>query len=259
MKRNKRLKLAEYGLITSLLATSIATLAASEVTDRIEKTIDFNTNGKIQLSNINGDVSIKACDCEQVSIIAEIMASSQEERDRIDVNIKESANQITIKTKYKKNQEHHGKNRHSKVTYQLSVPNHVKLDDIELVNGNLTVKGVTGEFNSEMVNGNLSSDSLTASANIKMVNGDADIRFKNLHHVKNIDIDSVNGNIQLHIPADSNASIDASTVSGSLSNEFNIQVNKHKFVGSDMRGKIGSGGVDIELENVNGKISVNSL
>ena len=48
----------------------------------------------------------------------------------------------------------------------------------------------------------------------------------------------------------------ASTVSGRLSNEFDVPVDKHRFVGAEMEGAIAGGGADIELETVNGSIAV---
>ena len=52
------------------------------------------------------------------------------------------------------------------------------------------------------------------------------------------------------------ADLEAETVNGHLSNDFGIPVNKHKYVGADMTGSIGSGGGEVRLNTVNGKIQV---
>lgn len=250
----------KLGAMSAFLAITLSHAAFADVTDTIERTISFDHDGRIQLSNINGNVTINACNCSEVTLLAEIEASSQEVRERILVEIDESQSELRIRTKYKKRGDRPSwNNERSQVTYTLSVPNQVRLDDIELVNGDLTIRGVSGELVADLVNGELESDGGTSSTRVNMVNGDMTIKFDDLNQAKHVDLDSVNGRIDLYLPANSNATINAETVSGRISNDFGIEVIKHKYVGSDMRGTIGNGDVRINLENVNGKIAVNRL
>ena len=69
-------------------------------------------------------------------------------------------------------------------------------------------------------------------------------------------MNSVNGSVDLTIPSDSKAELEASTVSGNINNDFGLHVNNHRFVGHDLRGELGSGGTHIKLANVNGRIEV---
>jgi hypothetical protein len=62
--------------------------------------------------------------------------------------------------------------------------------------------------------------------------------------------------LALTIPSDSNAEVEANTVSGSISNDFGLHVNNHRFVGHDLRGEIGKGGAHIRLSDVNGRIDI---
>jgi hypothetical protein len=66
----------------------------------------------------------------------------------------------------------------------------------------------------------------------------------------------VNGSLELTIPSDSNAEVEASTVSGGISNDFGLHVNDHRFVGHDLRGELGKGGSHIRLSDVNGRIEI---
>jgi hypothetical protein len=50
--------------------------------------------------------------------------------------------------------------------------------------------------------------------------------------------------------------VEASTVSGSISNDFGIPVSHHRFVGHEMRGELGGGGADVRVSNVNGRIEI---
>ena len=66
----------------------------------------------------------------------------------------------------------------------------------------------------------------------------------------------MNGSVELTIPSDSQARIEASTVSGGIENDFGLHVNRHQFVGHDLRGELGNGGTHIKLEDVNGRIEI---
>lgn len=230
--------------------------ASAKVQDEINQVYDFDAKGTIELSNINGDVTITACDCNQVTLRAEISASTQALRDRISVEIDASTSRLSVKTEYQKAQDKGYNQGHSRVDYTLMVPNQVNLDEIELVNGNLTIKGVSGTLDADLVNGNLSSDGSAADIKVDSVNGNVDIELNRFDSTKRIDLESVNGTITLRLPNLDDVNLDASTVNGSLSNDFGVAVKKHKWVGASMAASNGSGAVKVELENVNGAIRV---
>ena len=50
--------------------------------------------------------------------------------------------------------------------------------------------------------------------------------------------------------------VEASTVSGGINNDLGLHVNRHRFVGHDLRGELGSGGTHIKLETVNGRLEI---
>ena len=56
---------------------------------------------------------------------------------------------------------------------------------------------------------------------------------------KSVELNSVNGSLDLTIPSDSNAEVEASTVSGNINNDFGLHVNNHRFVGHDLTRRTG--------------------
>jgi DUF4097 and DUF4098 domain-containing protein YvlB len=62
--------------------------------------------------------------------------------------------------------------------------------------------------------------------------------------------------VVLIIPSDANAIIRAGTVHGAITNEFGLKVQHGEYVGHDLSGQLGTGGVRIKLGNVNGGISI---
>jgi DUF4097 and DUF4098 domain-containing protein YvlB len=95
---------------------------------------------------------------------------------------------------------------------------------------------------------------LAGRAKLSTINGHLEAKFGQLAG-KSVELNSVNGSVDLTIPSDSNAEVEASTVSGGIHNDFGLRVNGH-MVGHDMRGELGNGGTQIHLSNVNGRIDI---
>jgi DUF4097 and DUF4098 domain-containing protein YvlB len=74
--------------------------------------------------------------------------------------------------------------------------------------------------------------------------------------INTVELKSVNGSVELTMPSDANADLEASTVSGGIENDFGLHVNHHRWVGHDLRGEIGNGRTRVRLENVNGHIEI---
>jgi DUF4097 and DUF4098 domain-containing protein YvlB len=141
------------------------------------------------------------------------------------------------------------------VEYTLTVPRRARLDEIKLINGSLDVTGVSGEVRASCINGRLEAHDLAGRAKLETINGQLEARFTALAG-NSVELNSVNGSVELTIPSDSKAELEASTVSGGIDNDFGLHVNRHQFVGRDLRGELGSGGTRIKLENVNGRIEI---
>lgn len=240
-------------LAGSLGLTSLPAMA--EVEDILEKNYPFSSKGRLELSNINGDVSITTCDCQQLSLKATIKASSQKARDRITIEITDSESQIKIKTRHASS---HGfwNNDRVSVDYQLTVPKSTEIDNLELVNGDLNLTNLDGDLDLELVNGNITSKGLAGSARIELVNGDARLGFAKLDARQKVKIESVNGDIKVYLPESASVQVEAESVTGGMDNEFNLEVIEHRYVGSEMRGTIGGGDAVLQVESVNGDISI---
>ena len=137
--------------------------------------------------------------------------------------------------------------------YTLHVPQNARIGEIKLVNGSLTVQKLSGEIRADLVNGKLSASDLAGEADLATVNGTINANYTSLNNVHEIKLKSVNGRIDLLLPQSPNADVDASVVNGSISTDFPLTV-KGRFVGKSMSGTLGSGGLRIQLSNVNGSI-----
>lgn len=251
MNRFQDLRRCVLVVFSSLL---IGTLASAD-TKRLPPQIHtLEAGGYLSLENINGDVTIEGWKKNEVSIVA-VKSGKAKDIDRITVSIEidkyEGKDWIHVSTHYDIFSLNSGR-----VDYTIKVPSGAILEDIELVNGNVKVTGVTGYLSLGTVNGSITATGMTGNAWVETINGNLDLSFDKMSSGQSVDLESVNGVVILRIPADANAQVDAETLNGNVSSDFGLTVEKGEWVGRSMEGLLGSGGARISIETVNGNIEI---
>jgi len=236
----------------AILAVLMAIPVHAEVTQKFHKTVPLSADGRVSLSNINGDVEITGWNKNEVLIDAVKTGRDQQRLDEARIDVNASSSSVKIETHYPS---HLFNNNPAWVHYTLHVPQNARLDKIDLVNGSLTVQKLTGEIEANLVNGKVRASDRAGTADLATVNGSVEANYTSLNNVRGITLKSVNGSVDLLLPQSPNADVSASTVNGAISTDFPLTV-KGRWVGKNMNGTLGSGGVHIELNNVNGSIHV---
>jgi hypothetical protein len=252
---------AVLGTVCALLVLAFAAHASDHrgaLSEEFHQTYALTPDGRIELDNINGPVHISSWDQNQVKVDAVKYADTKERLDEAKIEIDPRNDSISIRTKYPDHNQSWNWGSHNNpasVEYTLTVPRTARLDEIKLINGSLDVTGMSGEVNASCINGRLEAHDLSGRARLSTINGPLDARFGQLAS-NSVELNSVNGSVELTIPSDSKAELEADTVSGGINNDFGLHVNHHNFVGHDLRGELGSGGAHITLKNVNGRIEI---
>lgn len=226
------------------------------VKEEFHQTYPLTANGRIELENINGSVHISVWDQNQVKVDAVKRAHDEQRLKNEEIRVTSHPDSISIETHYRDSDDgwNHTHVNPGSVEYTLTVPRTARLDEIKLINGGLDVAGVNGEVRASCINGKLMASDLGGRAKLETINGRLNAEFTRL--ASSLELSSVNGSVHLTLPSDAKATIEASTVHGSIDNDFGLHTNNHHFVGHDMQGKLGGGGTEIRLNNVNGSIEV---
>lgn len=252
---------AVLGTVCALLIFALGAHASDRrgaLTEELHKTYPLTSDGRIELDNINGAVHIASWDRNEVKVDAVKYADTKERLDEAKIEIDSGNDYLSIRTHYPDHNNTWNWGSHNNpagVEYTLTVPRAARLDEIKLINGSLDVAGMSGEVRASCINGKLEAHDLAGRAHLSTINGTLDAHFDQLSGSW-VELNSVNGEVELTIPSDSKAELEASTVSGSIHNDFGLKVNNHRFVGHDLRGELGSGGTHIKLANVNGRIEI---
>src|SRR2546421_4177635 len=259
----KRLMLGLMLLATLSLTAADSTRAQSsrpEVTEEFHQTYPLTADGRVSLTNINGDVRVAAWDRNEVKVDAVKRAYTQERLKEAKINVEAGPNSVNIETEYPDyNWSRNDYERHenpASVEYTLTVPRGSRLEDISLVNGGLTIEGVAGSVHASSVNGRVVARGLTGTVTLSVVNGRLEATLDRLNDSGTVSLASVNGPLVVTIPSDSNATVRASTIHGQISNDFNLPVREGEYVGRDLEGRLGQGGARVRLGNVTGSITI---
>ncbi len=231
----------------------------TDVTERIDQTFPLNPDGRVSLSNINGSVIVEAWDRNEVRVEAVKTADSAETLALIDVKINSLPERIRIEADYQNMRNRQGgdwSRRRSEVSFKLSVPRGAILNEIEVVNGSITVSNFVNITKVSTVNGKVIARDLRGNANLSTVNGEVDCEFQSVDPTSRISLSTVNGRVNLVLPSNVSATIKADTLNGSIVNDFGLQVRKGEYVGRDLHGRIGNGESQIKLDSVNGRLSI---
>jgi DUF4097 and DUF4098 domain-containing protein YvlB len=259
---SKRLMLGLLVLVALALTAADAGRAQSrpEVTEEFHQTYSLAGGGRVGLSNINGSVKVLAWERNEVKVDAVKRAYTQERLSEAKIKVDAAPSRVRIETEYpeyrwsdRDGQRHENP---ASVEYTLTVPRGAIIDEIDLVNGGLTIEGVAGSVHASSVNGRVVARGLTGTVNLSVVNGRLEASLDRLNESGTVTLSAVNGPLVVTIPSDSNAVVHADTVHGQITNDFNLPVREGEYVGRDLEGRLGQGGAHVRLSNVNGSVSI---
>jgi len=114
--------------------------------------------------------------------------------------------------------------------FKISVPRAMALDVKTEAGGDLTVKDITGDIEINNMNGEIMLEGITGSAVVNTMNGEVRAIYAKAPQ-KLVSITSMNGEIDLRVPADTKANVRLRTHNGSIMTDFDEAVLKTKSEG----------------------------
>jgi len=153
----------------------------------------------------------------------------------LQIEVEPSSGRIRVETLYPRRTSGWFSGVSSSVRYEIKLPASADLD-VETVNGNVKIGGVTGDLDIGTTNGNVE------------VTAGEDMVFR-----------TTNGGITLSIPPETQANLTARTTNGSIKTDFPITVVLGTFSRNRLEGELNGGGGSIELRTTNGSIHIEEL
>jgi DUF4097 and DUF4098 domain-containing protein YvlB len=220
----------------------------------------------LEIKGVNGEIRAVLAEGDEAEVTATKRAR-RSDPDEVEIKVVEHGDGVTICAVYptpersrRENECAPGDQGHMNtenndvnVTFVVKVPRGVNYAP-HTVNGEIRAAGLRSNVDAATVNGSIRV-STTGRAVANTVNGSIDASMGNAEWGEDVSFSTVNGGITLELPAEVNAELRASTVNGEIASDFPVTV-RGRFGPRRVSGTLGRGGHDLDLETVNGDITL---
>lgn len=232
----------------SVLVLVIAGAGAVLAQD-FQKTYVIGAGGYIRIGNVSGNVKVAGYTGESI-----IVAAFKQGRDRDLVKIEDQSgpDRVDLTVRYPE----HG-NCDASVNFEVRVPQTVQynFDRISSVSGDVEMHTVTGRVRAESVSGNVDVVDVAGIVSASSVSGNVNASMSRVVGTGDMKFSSVSGNVTVKAPANLDADVEMSSVSGSLKTDFPIEVQEPRYgPGRSARGRLGAGGSSLRVTTVSGRV-----
>lgn len=232
----------------AVLFISIPSFATTEQV--FEKTYPLASGGQFVLDNVNGSVQVDGWDREEVEVTAVKTAQNDlGEVDLVQIEVQTQPCEVDVHTRYPE-----GEGAGVAVEYHIRVPNRVLLGSVHTVNGSLIVRGVDGGGELRSVNGDVEVLQSSGRFNAKTTNGNLRLELRELGDGAPMNLETVNGSVELGLPWDARADLNMRNMNGDTYSDVPVTSTAALPGARVFHGKLGHGGGAISLRTVNGGI-----
>ena len=238
-------------LFAGTAAMFLAALSAFATTERVfERTYPLQSGGEFVLENVNGSVHVEGWDRNEVEVCAVKTAQNDpRDVDRVEIEVESQPSKVDVHTRYPG-----GQGAGVAVEYHIHVPNRVLLGSVHTVNGSLIVRGVDGGGELRSVNGDVEVLESSGRFNAKTTNGNLHLELREVGDGAPMNLETVNGSVELGLPWDARADLNVRNMNGDLYSEFPVTSTTALPGSQAFHGRLGRGGSEISVRTVNGGI-----
>jgi len=233
-------------------------MAAGKASDTWTRSYDLPAGGRIEILNVNGQITAQAATGGKVEVTAERSASAptdEQARELLNaVQMREEvgAGRVRIETIAPKM-----RLGGHKASFVVRVPPGVHVD-LRTVNGGVRLDNVGGEVRATTTNGGVRGTVGAATlVEVRTTNGGVELALAGaLGDGADVRLSSVNGGVRLAVPADTKAAVQARCVNGRVDvGDLPIAVEGEQ-TRRRVQGTLNGGGARIDLQTTNGGVTL---
>jgi len=256
--------------------------------DVIEQQFTVDARPELSISNISGQIDVRAGDGSTISLRA-TKHGSQQAMANTRIDFRHDGNRVRIETKGERSGLLNLSRNVSSVDYELIVPRdcevqaqtvsaEVRIEGLsaavsaQTVSGDVELTGISGDCQVTTVNGDATGRRITGALTLRTTSGDTDVRDSELRHFNlnsvsgDFAIESpltvgqhylaktVSGDLRLLVPAEVRATVQMKTVSGDVASDLQAEVIKAGR--RHWQGRINGGGATVEMSSVSGDLRI---
>jgi hypothetical protein len=272
-RRAERARAMEEGKTAENIAPSDATIdgkeAAISIVDKGGEGIDLPEKEEVRrvyklkpaavvnVMGIDGSIDVETAEAEIAEVLIVRSANNRDDLQFRKINIEHQPDRLRIRIENDRKSVFSalGSIPEGRQRVMLKIPRSVRFRTHGL-NGNLTAGEFDGKVEINGVNGQVKIGRSTGEANFHGINGNIDATVAKLSD-QGINIAGVNGDTNLRFIGDVNATIEAAGFHGEVKPDLpNVEVLPGESNFGFYKARIGSGGVRIRINGVNGDVSL---
>jgi Putative adhesin len=234
-----------------------------------QKKYEIGAGGHINVSSVSGNVKVTGYDGSVVMVTA---VKEGRDRDMVEVEDTSGGDRVELRSRYAPNC-----NCNASINFTVQVPRSVKYSfdkistasgDIEVRNvmgelrvrsasGDVTVEDVSGSINASSASGDVRVKDASGTVNASAASGDVDVEMTRVEGAENMEFTSASGDVHVKAPASLDATVDMSSVNGSLKTDFPLEVKEPQY-GSrrSAHGRLGNGSRSLKIRSASGDVSL---
>jgi Putative adhesin len=244
-------RLFRLSVVSAIISLAFAATAAAQ---DFEKTYRIGAGGQVSIATVSGDVKVTAYDGEAITVRG---IKKGRDREMVEIEDRSSEGRINLGTRYPNRC-----NCDASVTFEVQVPRSVSynFDGLSSVSGNVEISGVTGRLRASAVSGDVKVKNVSGSVSVNSVSGDVEVEVDRLEGSDDMKFSSVSGDVNVKMPANLDAEVDISSLSGSIKTDFGIEVREEPHgTRTYARGRLGSGSRRVNMSSISGDLSLRRL
>jgi DUF4097 and DUF4098 domain-containing protein YvlB len=244
-----------------MVGFALLVLAAPLAAQDYRFTRELRAGDRMEIENINGSVEVTQ-GSGRTALVEVTKTVKRGNGDLVKAVMEESRGMMRVCTIYlnqdpdrtscRGNNSQRGNEFQVEMTYVVQVPAGVAVE-INTVNGGVVLTGLDTPASVSTVNGSIEFTAAGAHS-LETVNGQIRARLTRADWAGSLDIETVNGSVDLTLPASFAAEVSGETVNGRVNSDFPITI-EGRWGPKSFRGTINGGGSrSLNIETVNGAI-----
>jgi len=243
--------------ILAVLAVTVLFLVAGaekSIAQDFQKTYSISSGGQVRIATVSGDVAVTGYDGDTIVVHG---YKDGRDRDRVQIEDASAGDRVDLRVRYPESC-----NCDASVRFEVRVPRAVNynFERIASVSGNVQVENITGRLKAEAVSGNVGVRDVSGLVSASAVSGNVTVEIRSLEGAGDMKFSAVSGNVTVKAPANLDADIEMSSVSGALKTDFPIEVQERRYgPGQSARGRLGAGSRNLRISSVSGRVSLTRM
>ncbi|HEY9404126.1 MAG TPA: DUF4097 family beta strand repeat-containing protein, partial [Pyrinomonadaceae bacterium] len=220
----------------------------------VTKTYPLAKDGSFSLRNFSGNITVEGWDEQQAEVKITRRGGGDAKRAAFKVMHEEGANRLIFNSM----PETTGGAR--EVQYVVKLPRNLRELEIVSTNSNVDLSGVhSASISINVQRGNIELEDVSGTINSRTTKGNTTVALSDAAKGAPQVFNGIHGNIELEIPAGTNAELKAETVEGDIEIDEDLQIKvEQRVIGQQAVGRLGTGGQPIVVKVISGNIKIKS-